>query len=194
MAHPFDLRNMDLEKQIRMLRGELASLQELAAERGKNVYDGTSDAVSGYYNDLARVATSLLPGLGKRGRMVGAAAFNHPAAVAAVGLLVVGLVASLFLTQDSLTNPARPSQVSGNGRDQELLPKAQLLKEPLTQEMPRLEAPSVRMAPRGMLLSQKPISRLLVTSVCCRALNRPTSSDYAFGKVGWSRLPTLQPR
>ena len=107
MAYPFDLPNMDLDKQVRMLRGELASLQELAAERGKNVYDGTSDAVSGYYNDLARVATSLLPGLGKRGRMVGAAAFNHPAAVAAVGLLVVGLVASLFLTQRLSNEPGK---------------------------------------------------------------------------------------
>ena len=98
---------MDLDKQVRMLRGELASLQELAAGRGKNVYDAASDAVSGYYNDLARGATSLLPGLGKRGRMVGAAAFNHPAAVAAVGLLVVGLVASLFLTQRLSNEPGK---------------------------------------------------------------------------------------
>jgi hypothetical protein len=95
MAYPFDLQNMDLEKQVRMLRDELASLKRLATRRGKDVYGDASDAVSGYYNELARVATSVLPSLGKRGRMVGAAAFNHPAAVAAVGLLVVGLVASL---------------------------------------------------------------------------------------------------
>ena len=107
MAYPFDLQNMDIEKQVRMLRGELASLQELAAGRGKNVYDAASDAVSGYYDNLARGATSLLPGLGKRGRMVGAAAFNHPAAVAAVGLLVVGLVVSLFLTQRLSNEPGK---------------------------------------------------------------------------------------
>jgi hypothetical protein len=103
MVYPFDLRNMDLEKQVTMLTGELASLKELAARRGKNVYDDASDAASGYYGDLSRVATSVLPILGKRGRVVGAAAFNHPAAIAAVGLLVVGLVASLFLKRRPFT-------------------------------------------------------------------------------------------
>ena len=107
MAFPFDLQNMDLEKQVRMLRGELASLQELAARRGKDVYGGASGAISGYYDDLSRVATSLLPGLGRRGKMVDAAAFNHPAAVAAVGLLVVGLVASLFVTQRLASEPSK---------------------------------------------------------------------------------------
>ena len=61
MAYPFDPRNMDLEKQVRMLRGELASLKELATRRGKGVYGDASGAVSGYYDDLSRVATSLLP-------------------------------------------------------------------------------------------------------------------------------------
>src|SRR5262245_24696622 len=65
MAYPFDLQNLDVEKQVRMLRGELAALQELAARRGKTVYDGASGAVSDHYDDVARAATSLLPGLGK---------------------------------------------------------------------------------------------------------------------------------
>ena len=148
-GYPFDLPNMDLDKQVRMLRGELASLQELAAGRGKNVYDAEAMPFLAITTIWPGLRHRSCRGLGKRGRMVGAAAFNHPAAVAAVGLLVVGLVVSLFLTQ-RLSERTRQdrAEVSGNGRDQELLPKAQLPKEPLTQEMLRLEAPSVRMALR----------------------------------------------
>ena len=99
MAFLSHLRDIDLEKQLRMLSNEIASLKELAARRGNNRYGDASDAFSGYYADLTNAITSVLPSLRKRSSMVGAATFNRPAAVAAVGLLVVGLVASVFLTR-----------------------------------------------------------------------------------------------
>ena len=106
MASLSDLRNIDLEKQLRTLGTEIASLKELAARRG-NSYREASDAMSGYYADLADAVSSVLPSLRKQGRMVGSATSNHPAAVAAVGLLVVGLVASLFLSRSFWREPSK---------------------------------------------------------------------------------------
>lgn len=107
MAFPSDLRNIDLEKQLRMLGTEIASLKEFVARRGSNRYGDASEAVSGYYADLTNAVSSVLPSLRKQGRMVGSATSNHPAAVAAVGLLVVGLVASLFLKRSSWREPSK---------------------------------------------------------------------------------------
>ena len=115
MAFLSDLKDIDLEKQVRMLGNQIASLKELAARRGKDVYGDASGSVSGYYDDLSNVVTSVLLSLGKRSRMAGATASNHPAAVAAVGLLVIGLVASLFLThrpprEPNKTEPGIPKR------------------------------------------------------------------------------------
>jgi hypothetical protein len=111
VAFPSDLRNIDLEKQVRMLSDEIASLKELAARRGKDVYGGVGNAVSGYYDDLSNAVTSILPSLGKRSRIVDATTSNHPAAVAAVGLLVIGLVASLFLSRRFSGEPDKTEPV-----------------------------------------------------------------------------------
>ena len=107
MAFLSDLKDADLETQVRMLRDEITSLKGLATSRGKKGYGDVSDALAGYYSDLSNTVTSVLPRLGKRGRQVGAAASNHPAAVAAVGLLVVGLVARLLLTRGPSGEPGK---------------------------------------------------------------------------------------
>jgi hypothetical protein len=111
VTFPSDLRNIDLEKQVTMLSNEIASLKELAARRGKDVYGEVGDTVSGYYGDLSNAVISILPSLGKRSRMVGATTSSHPAAVAAVGLLVIGLVASLFLTHRLSREPNKTEPV-----------------------------------------------------------------------------------
>jgi hypothetical protein len=145
MASLSDLRNIDLEKQLRMLGTEIASLKELATRRGNNRYGDASDAMSGYYADLTNAVTSVLPSLRKQARMVGSATSNYPAAVAAVGLLVIGLVASLFLTRGS-KEPSKiepgprkrtPSRAASSGPKKELL----------AQEMRQLEAASALIAP-----------------------------------------------
>ncbi len=105
MAFLSHLRDINLEKQLTMLSNEIASLKELAARRGNNRY---GDAGDGYYADLTNAITSVLPSLRKRSSMVGAATFNRPAAVAVVGLLVVGLVASVFLTRRP---PKEPNKI-----------------------------------------------------------------------------------
>jgi hypothetical protein len=66
MASLSDLRNIDLEKQLRMLGTEIASLKELATRRGNNRYGDASDAMSGYYADLTNAVTSVLPSLRPR--------------------------------------------------------------------------------------------------------------------------------
>ena len=115
------LKDIDLETQVRMLSDQISSLKELAARRGNKGYDDASDAVSGYFADLSNAVTSVLPVLAKRGRLAGAAASNHPAAVAAIGLLVVGLVASLFLSAHLPEDPARQCPVSGSAQLRKLL-------------------------------------------------------------------------
>ena len=79
--------------------------------------------------------------------MVGAATSSHPAAVAAVGLLVVGLVASLFLKPSSSREPSETEPVCGNVQLQERLRQVLPPKELLTQEMLQLDAENVLMAP-----------------------------------------------
>jgi hypothetical protein len=121
------------------------ALKELTARRGNNRYGDASDAMSVYYADLTNAVTSVLPSLRKQGRIVGSATSNHPAAVAAVGLLVIDLVASLFLTRGS-KEPSKiepgprkrtPSRAASSGPKKELL----------AQEMRQLEAASALIAP-----------------------------------------------
>ena len=92
----FDPREIDLQEQVRMLGNEVASLRKAAAKRGSNLYDQASETASDYYADIADAIRAALPGFRKRARAAETAAFQNPAIVAAIGLVVVGLAASLL--------------------------------------------------------------------------------------------------
>jgi len=92
----FDPREIDLQEQVRMLGNEVASLRKAAAKRGSNLYDQASETASDYYTDIAEAIRAALPGFRKRARAAETAAFQNPAIVAAIGLVVLGLAASLL--------------------------------------------------------------------------------------------------
>ena len=96
MLQRSDLPDIDLEKQLNALAKEAGRLKKTAAARGSAFYDDAGDTLSDYYGGLSDFVASNLPRLRKRARAFEATASNHPAVVAAVGLVVVGLVASLL--------------------------------------------------------------------------------------------------
>ena len=88
----------------------MGALKRVVAKRGSQLYDDAGDTVSGYWSDLAgRVGPSLV-GLGKQARSAQRVAFDHPAVIATVGLVVVGLVASLFFRSRAATPPTRSTR------------------------------------------------------------------------------------
>jgi hypothetical protein len=101
------LFDVDLEQQVADLRKEMGALKRVVARRGADFYEDAEDSVSNYLSDLAgRVGPSLL-GLRRQARSMERAAYDHPAIVATVGLVVVGLVASLLLRPRHSSEPAR---------------------------------------------------------------------------------------
>jgi hypothetical protein len=107
MLQRSDLPDIDLEKQLNALAKEVGRLKRTAASRGSALYDTAStrgsalyddagDTLSDVYGGLSDFVVANLPRLRKRARAFEASASNHPAVVAAVGLVVIGLVASLF--------------------------------------------------------------------------------------------------
>ena len=100
-----DLRDLDLEKQLKLLGNEIASLKSLAASRSNAFYRAGSDSAPDNYADLARAISSVLPSLFGRRTRRGVIA-NHPAGIAMVGLLVVGFAANFLFKRW----PAEPSE------------------------------------------------------------------------------------
>jgi hypothetical protein len=103
----FDPREIDLQEQVRMLGNEVASLRKTAARRGSNLYDKASETASDYYADIADAIRAALPGFRKRARAAETAAFQNPAIVAAIGLVVIGLAASILFRRRSPVAPVR---------------------------------------------------------------------------------------
>ncbi|MET3521026.1 hypothetical protein [Mesorhizobium abyssinicae] len=89
----------DLEKQVATLSRELAALRKAISRQGGGYYEDGRDAASDYYSQLAGRLAEALPAIGGRGKAIERTAREHPATAAAVGLLVLGLVASLFLAR-----------------------------------------------------------------------------------------------
>lgn len=94
-----DLTDMDLEQQAAALSKELAALKKAVARRGSGYYEDGRDMAMDTYSDIAERVSHSLPHLRKRARMVEATARDHPAATAAVGLLVLGLIATLAFSR-----------------------------------------------------------------------------------------------
>ena len=106
MASFSTLSDIDLERQVAALSRELAALRKAVSRRGGAYYEDGRDAASDYYSHLAGHLADALPTIRKQGRAIEKTARDHPATAAAVGLVVVGLVASLFLSRQQKTSRA----------------------------------------------------------------------------------------
>ena len=99
MASFSTLSDIDLDKQIAALSKELAGLKKVVAKRGGAYYEDGRDAALDTYSDLAGRLRDAMPTIRKQGRVIERSARDHPAAAAAVGLVVVGLAASLLFSR-----------------------------------------------------------------------------------------------
>jgi ElaB/YqjD/DUF883 family membrane-anchored ribosome-binding protein len=99
MASFSTLSDIELDRQVAALARELASLKKAVARRGGAYYEDGRDAALDTYSDLAGRLRDAMPAIRKQGRVIEKSARDHPAAAAAVGLVVVGLVASLLFSR-----------------------------------------------------------------------------------------------
>jgi hypothetical protein len=110
----FDPREIDLQEQVRMLGKEVASLRKAAAKRSNNFYEQANElygqasgTASEYYADIIDAIRAAMPGIRRRARAAETTALQNPAIVAAVGLVVLGLAASLLFRRRSEVVPSR---------------------------------------------------------------------------------------
>jgi ElaB/YqjD/DUF883 family membrane-anchored ribosome-binding protein len=99
MASFSNLSDIDLEKQIATLSRELAALRKVVAKRGGALYEDSRDVALDTYSDLAERLRDAMPEIRRQGRAIERSARQHPAAAVAVGLVVLGLVASLLTSR-----------------------------------------------------------------------------------------------
>lgn len=99
MASFSDMRDIDLDKQIASLTKELAALKKAASKRGSAFYEEGRDAARDTYSDFVEAIGDRLPALHKRAKAIEGTAREHPATAAAVGLVVVGLVAAMLFSR-----------------------------------------------------------------------------------------------
>ncbi|TGS46093.1 MULTISPECIES: hypothetical protein [unclassified Mesorhizobium] len=99
MASFSTLSDIDLEKQVAALSRELAALRKAVSKRGGAYYEDSRDAALDTYSDLAERLRDAMPAIRRQGRVIETSARDHPAAAAAVGLVVLGLVASLLFSR-----------------------------------------------------------------------------------------------
>jgi hypothetical protein len=90
----------NLEAQLASLRKEVKSLRKVAAKRGASAYEDASEGVAHLYEEIAERVAESLPPLKKSARRVEQQARENPAAVAAVGLVVLGLLAARKFRSD----------------------------------------------------------------------------------------------
>ncbi|UVK37325.1 DUF883 family protein [Mesorhizobium sp. AR10] len=99
MASLSTITDIDLDKQVAALSRELAALRKAVSKRSGAYYEDGRDTASDYYAQLADRISDALPAIRKQGRAIERTARDHPATAAAVGLVVVGLVASLLFSR-----------------------------------------------------------------------------------------------
>lgn len=97
MASFSTLSDIDLEKQAAVLSRQLNDIRKAIAKRGDAYYEDGREAASDYYSQLAERLQEALPAVRRRGRALERTARDHPATAAAVGLVVVGLLAGLLI-------------------------------------------------------------------------------------------------
>ena len=97
MASFSTLSDIDLDKQVAALSQQLTDLRKALAERRGAYYENGRETASDYYSQLAGRLHETLPAIRRRGRALERTARDHPATAAAVGLVVVGLLAGLLI-------------------------------------------------------------------------------------------------
>lgn len=99
MASFSSLSDLDIEKQVATLTRQLNDLKKVLARRGDAYYEDGREAASDYYSHLYDRLHEALPAIRRRGKVIERTARDHPATTAAVGLLVVGLLAGLLISR-----------------------------------------------------------------------------------------------
>ncbi|RWH70480.1 DUF883 family protein [Mesorhizobium sp.] len=99
MASFSSLSDLDIEKQVATLTRQLNDLKKVLARRGDAYYEDGREAASDYYSQLYDRLHEALPAIRRRGKVIERTARDHPATTAAVGLLVVGLLAGLLISR-----------------------------------------------------------------------------------------------
>lgn len=113
MAQHHGLMDVDLEEQVAALRRELGALKKIVARRSSDFYDDASDTVSSYLGSLSGLAPSV-SGIRRQARVVEKMTYDHPAVVAGIGLLVIGLLATLVVGMRPSQKPVR-RQIADRG-------------------------------------------------------------------------------
>lgn len=91
--------DLDLDRQIAALSRQLLDLKKALAKRGDAYYEDSREAAADYYSQLADQLQDALPAIRRKGRAIERTARDHPAATAAVGLVVLGLLAGLVMSR-----------------------------------------------------------------------------------------------
>lgn len=86
----------DLDARLAYLTKEMSSLKKTLSRRSADAYDDARDTASDLYSDLRERFSDALPVVSKHARAAGEVARGHPATAAVVGLVVVGLLATLL--------------------------------------------------------------------------------------------------
>jgi hypothetical protein len=105
MAH--NLIDIDLEQQVADLRKELSALRRAVSRGGSSLYEDASDTLSSYFSEIGERIGPSLTGLRRQARSAERMAYDHPAVVAGVGLVLLGLVASLLISRRRTAPPPR---------------------------------------------------------------------------------------
>jgi ElaB/YqjD/DUF883 family membrane-anchored ribosome-binding protein len=100
----------DLEARMAYLAKEMSSLKKALSRRSADAYDDARDTAADFYGDLRDRFSEALPVVSKRARDVGEVARHHPATTAVVGLVVVGLLATLLARSNNSENVSRRSK------------------------------------------------------------------------------------
>jgi ElaB/YqjD/DUF883 family membrane-anchored ribosome-binding protein len=91
-----DLEGVDLEAEVAALRKEMTRLSRFLSKRGLSAYEATRETGGDIYADAWERFNDALPHIRKQARAVEKTARDHPATAAVVGLVVIGLLASLL--------------------------------------------------------------------------------------------------
>lgn len=86
----------DLEAQVAKLTKEISVLKKSLARRGADAYDDARDTASDFYGEVRHRVADALPLVRRQARVAEQAARENPATAVVVGLVVVGLLATLF--------------------------------------------------------------------------------------------------
>lgn len=99
MASFSTLSDLDLDKKFASLSRQLDDLRKALAKQGDAYYEDGRDTASDYYSQFAERLHEALPAIKRRGRALERTARGNPAATAAVGLVVVGVLAGLLFSR-----------------------------------------------------------------------------------------------